>query len=587
MTGSAPASPIGAGKTPAMAAKNCLIAPMSSKHLEGGGIATDCTEFANVKPIEKPNVEASPVASLDSREAVIAESDMAKVKESNAGVSGLPFGPQLSMCSRRSMDLAPMSSIDSTKSTVSRSSVRKLTLQAAGHEGELFEEACKLLAEVPTILKKLDPNELQNYTDLWNSPGDTLANFMPMFEGTVELESEAPSVHSTATAVDSSPAKPDRLMRLQNVLFKLKQPFVMDCKMGMRSYEESECSSKKPRKDLFERLLKIGGSGYLTAEELEQGWITKHKWMSTRDKMSSTYDLGFRIDGIAGQGTFKVKADEFSGINDRATVIALFQCFLELPFLEGAMIEKAEQMVSLPLKDDKDAQGRKRKRSSTMPLRLDNLWRRASKESLGARINLAQRIMNDILRLRDGVQKSAFFQSHEFIGSSLLFAIDCNCQSCVHLIDLAKTRGLPDGITVDHRSRWELGNHEDGFLFGVDSIVSCWQEVIDCLRIEEANQCKEEESEKASSPRSPALAMSSGDLFSIKPEADEVVQSAPKVDTDFKIASSPPKGTAKVHDSAAVELGTAKHAQNSQEPRSAAKHGLCTTLQRCMKQIIS
>jgi len=45
------------------------------------------------------------------------------------------------------------------------------------------------------------------------------------------------------------------------------------------------------------------------------------------------------------------------------------------------------------------------------------------------------------------------------------------------LIDFAKIRSLPEGVTVNHRSPWKQGNYEDGLLFGVDNLIDAWSRV--------------------------------------------------------------------------------------------------------------
>jgi hypothetical protein len=39
------------------------------------------------------------------------------------------------------------------------------------------------------------------------------------------------------------------------------------------------------------------------------------------------------------------------------------------------------------------------------------------------------------------------------------------------VIDFAKTLSLPDGLTVTHRQPWQQGNHEEGWLTGIDNLI--------------------------------------------------------------------------------------------------------------------
>lgn len=72
--------------------------------------------------------------------------------------------------------------------------------------------------------------------------------------------------------------------------------------------------------------------------------------------------------------------------------------------------------------------------------------------------------------IRATLEHSEFFKSHEIIGSSLLFVHDRSNASC-WLIDFAKTGNLPDDIKITHKKNWEVGNHEDGYLIGLNNII--------------------------------------------------------------------------------------------------------------------
>lgn len=60
--------------------------------------------------------------------------------------------------------------------------------------------------------------------------------------------------------------------------------------------------------------------------------------------------------------------------------------------------------------------------------------------------------------------------SPQIVGSSILIIYD-ECRAGAWLIDFAKTRALPSGLKVNHRTPWAPGNHEEGFLYGIDQLI--------------------------------------------------------------------------------------------------------------------
>lgn len=66
----------------------------------------------------------------------------------------------------------------------------------------------------------------------------------------------------------------------------------------------------------------------------------------------------------------------------------------------------------------------------------------------------------------------------QVIGSSLLFVHDQN-NANVWLIDFAKTLILPPELAIDHSSEWVVGNHEDGYMIGVNNLIEIFGEMLE------------------------------------------------------------------------------------------------------------
>lgn len=182
--------------------------------------------------------------------------------------------------------------------------------------------------------------------------------------------------------------------------------------------------------------------------ERKEGAITKYKWLNTRDEMSSLRSLGFRIDGIAGPDGCIKSAQDFANINARDKVIEEFRGFLNC--LVGKQVD-----CLAPLEDSR------------------------------IKIQVAKDASKQLAELHDICLKSEYVQCREFVGVSLLHVAEASPpRATVKMIDFAKTSKLPSGIAVDHMRRWEMGNHEDGLLFGLIQCKSCWDAVIESLEAE-------------------------------------------------------------------------------------------------------
>lgn len=211
-------------------------------------------------------------------------------------------------------------------------------------------------------------------------------------------------------------------LEMQDLLAGFKNASVMDVKMGYRTYREEElCSAlreTKLRPDMYDKMIELD-ENEPTDEERRVRAVTKPRYMIWRETISSSASLGFRIEGM--------RLKDGNVDNNFKTIRE--ECHIARAFLRFAKSTKIRNRYLLRLYD-----------------------------------------------LKQTLMKSRFFLTHEIIGSSLLFVHDEN-NANVWLIDFAKTQSLPENTKVTHWKKWELGNHEDGFLVGLDNLIRIFESI--------------------------------------------------------------------------------------------------------------
>uniref|UniRef100_A0A1I7Y7K4 Kinase n=1 Tax=Steinernema glaseri TaxID=37863 RepID=A0A1I7Y7K4_9BILA len=190
---------------------------------------------------------------------------------------------------------------------------------------------------------------------------------------------------------------------------------VMDIKIGTRTFLEAEVKNATKRADLYQKMVAIDPSAPTEAEKAE-GAITKLRYMQFREQESSTASLGFRIEAAQMPGGKTQK--NFKKVKTRSQV-------------------------------------------------ADTLW-----NFFGGRApEIARSLVVRLREMRKSIERSEFFRSHEVVGSSILIIYD-EQKASAWMIDFAKSTRVPPELSLDHRTPWVVGNHEDGYLFGLDNLIS-------------------------------------------------------------------------------------------------------------------
>lgn len=216
----------------------------------------------------------------------------------------------------------------------------------------------------------------------------------------------------------------EHFIELQDLLNGFHDPNVMDIKIGTRTFSENEVSNTTLREDLYKKMVAVDPNAP-TTEEHQRKAITKLRYMLFRENMSSSQEKGFRVEALKMRGC--------SPVTDMKTV-------------------KSNHEIQTTVS-----------------------------HFVSGRKSIVKDMLKRLKQMRTLVEKSEFFQRHQVIGSSIFIVYDDH-KVGVWLIDFAKALPLPDGIKVDHRRRWTLGNCEEGLLFGFDELIRTLEEIYRSLQ---------------------------------------------------------------------------------------------------------
>jgi len=216
------------------------------------------------------------------------------------------------------------------------------------------------------------------------------------------------------------------------------RPSVMDIKLGTRTFLEDEVKNPKVRADLLGKMDKLDPKAATEAER-EAGGITKLRYMQFREQTSTSSTLGFRLEGL----TVADRVPTTNGATNGAADVAHVQ-------------------LDVPSKDTLS-------KISTEEAIVEQL--RAFLRSDAA---LKELYLQRLRTLHATLSSCSVFAQHQFINSSLLFVHDVARQRCgVWMIDFSKAR--PAKAPLTHTATWELGNQEDGYLFGLSNLIRVWE----------------------------------------------------------------------------------------------------------------
>ncbi|KAI3386227.1 hypothetical protein SNEBB_000634 [Seison nebaliae] len=306
------------------------------------------------------------------------------------------------------------------------------------------------------ILKKFSENEFSIYKSLKTLySDDVIHDYIPKTYGIVADDSgkwfEMENLLQRLKGIDhsvtdikmgtrtfslkevwESKEREDLFNKYQNYHSSLKADNRLSLKKiceGLNSFDSvdsNDSMSKLPSTDIKPKLKELisdysfihDSNFILKKEEVENKKMTKYRYLCWRDRLSTTFHHGYRIEAMQIKGNKIPKHDLISA--EIANVEYFFQKFL-----------------------------------NDSPKLIFNL-------------------QENLEKLRSDLCNSMFFKNHQLIATSLLIYHDDN-RCNVNLIDFAKTVVTRKPVT--HLKYWIPMEEEDGFLIGLNNLIEVCQKL--------------------------------------------------------------------------------------------------------------
>jgi len=224
----------------------------------------------------------------------------------------------------------------------------------------------------------------------------------------------------------SEPAGTHEIL-MQDLAAEMTVPCAMAIIMGTRTATPADfaASGDEVRPDLIERMEKVGE---VADEDRRLGGTSLLRYLRFLDEASSSASLGFRIDAAktVNDGALETlplpPGTTFSTLRDEADIASALGTFLQGDaMLVRATLTKLEKLV-------------------------------------------------------EALQRSSFLSRHVFLRTTLLLIYDDADRETkleLKLMNFGSSYAVPEGQSVTHTAEWDgtVASHEDGFLFGVESLV--------------------------------------------------------------------------------------------------------------------